>query len=309
MLLLEIRRLNIFILTNNTENFMKKENVNYFMVGIFVLLGFILLLAMLFKITGGQSDSDEYFVEFDNVTGIKDGIVVTYGGYAIGSVNGVEPIFNDGKTVYKLSLLVKSGWKIPVDSRAQIVMPAVISDKQIEITQGTSQQYLVPGEILKSAEAVDIMELVDSIASQLNEFIPHSTQNINKLLVKLNSSADKVALVLSDKNVQHLNNVFKHADSSGESLAKLAAGFTRINKQLDSILNRTDLILNDNSEDIRYTVIELKKSIDVVSGRIESVMYNLDATSQNMNEFSRELRNNPGVVLGSKPPADAHGNK
>jgi hypothetical protein len=35
----------------------------------------------------------------------------------------------------------------------------------------------------------------------------------------------------------------------------------------------------------------------------------LDATSQNMNEFSRELRNNPGVVLGSKPPADAHGNQ
>jgi len=288
---------------------MKKENINYFMVGLFVLLGFILLLAILFKITGGQSDSDEYFVEFNNVTGIKDGIVVTYGGYAIGGVAGVEPIFNAGKTIYRLTLWVKSGWKIPADSTAQIVMPAIISDKQIEITQGLSQQYLSPGETLKSDEAVDIMELVDSIASQLNQFIPQSTQNINNLLDKLNTSADKVALILSDENVQHLNNVFKHADSSGESLAELAAGFSRINKQLDSILNRTDLILNDNSEDIRYTVIELKKSIDVVSGRIESVMYNLDATSQNMNEFSRELRNNPGVVLGSEPPADAHGNK
>ncbi len=288
---------------------MKKDNINYFMVGLFVLAGFILLFSMLFKITGGQSNTDDYFVEFDNVTGIKDGIVVTYGGYAIGAVQGLEPIFNSGQTVYRLSLRIKSGWKIPVDSTAQIVMPAVISDKQIEITQGVSQQYLAPGGTLKSAEATDIMELVDSIASQLNQFIPQSTQNINNLLVKLNTSADKVGLILSDKNVQHLNNVFKYADSSGESLSELAAGFTRINKQLDSILNRTDLILNDNSEDIRYTVIELKKSIDVVSGRIESVMYNLDATSQNMNEFSRELRNNPGVVLGSKPPADAHGNQ
>jgi len=283
---------------------MKKENTNYFMVGLFVLSGLALLFIMLFKITGGQSNSDEYFVEFDNVTGIKDGIVVTYGGYAIGAVNGVEPVFNSGKTVYKLSLWVKANWKIPDDSTAQIVMPAIISDKQIEITQGTSAAYLVPGDTLKSAEAVDIMELVDSIASELNEFIPQSTKNINALVAKLNYSANKVSVLLSDQNIQHMNNLFKHADSSGKSLSELADGFTRINKQLDSILNRTDLILNDNSEDIRYTVIELKKSIDTVSGRIESVMYNLDATSQNMNEFSRELRNNPGVILGSKPPVD-----
>jgi len=283
---------------------MKKENINYLMVGLFVLAGMLLLFIMLFKITGGQSNSDQYYVEFDNVTGIKDGIVVTYGGYAIGAVNGVEPVFNSGRTVYKLSLLVKSDWKIPTDSTAQIVMPAIISDKQIEITQGTSVEYLTPGDTLKSAEAVDIMELVDSIASQLNEFIPQSTKNINKLIANLNYSANKVSLLLSDKNIQHMDNLFKHADSSGKSLSELANGFTKINKQLDSILNRTDLILNDNSEDIRYTVIELKKSIDVVSGRIESVMYNLDATSQNMNEFSRELRNNPGVILGSKPPVD-----
>ncbi len=288
---------------------MKKENVNYFMVGLFVIAGFILLFTMLFKITGGQSNSDEYFVEFDNVAGIKDGIVVTYGGYVIGSVKGVEPVFNEAKTAYKLTLWIKSGWKIPTDSTAKIIMPAVISDKQIEISQGQLQQYLSPGDKIRSAEAADIMELADSIASQLNEFIPQTTQNINSLLEKLNNSADKVALMVSDENVGHLNNIFKHADSSGKSLSEMAAGFAQINKQLDSILNRTDLIINDNGEDIRYTVIELKKTIDVISGRIESVMYNLDATTQNMNEFSRELRNNPGVVLGSQPPADVHGNE
>ncbi len=288
---------------------MKKENVNYFKVGVFVLVGMVFLLVMLYKITDGQSNTDEYYAEFENVTGIKDGIVVTYSGYAIGSVDGVEPVFKAGKTVYKLTLLVKSDWKIPQDSTAKIVMPAIISDKQIEITQGLSENYLSPGDSLKSAEAVDIMELVDSIASQLNEFIPKSTKNVDFLLASLNYSADKISRILSDKNVRHLNNLFIHADASGKNLAKLTDGFTQINKQLDSILTRTDLILNDNSEDIRYTVIELKKSIDIVSGRIESVMYNLDATSQNMNEFSRELRNNPGVILGSQPPADTHTNK
>jgi phospholipid/cholesterol/gamma-HCH transport system substrate-binding protein len=285
---------------------MKKENINYLLVGVFVITAFFLLIIMLFKISGGNADTDKYYVEFDNVTGIKDGVIVTYGGYAIGEVYSLKPVFSNEKTLYRLSLRVKQGWNIPLDSTAQIVMPAIISDKQIEITQGVSKDFLTPGDTLKSSEAVDIMELVDSIASELNVFIPKSTKNINALISKLNYSANKIAVVFNDENVEHLNNLFIHADSSAKNLSDLAAGFTRINKQLDSILGKTDLILNDNSEDIRYTVIELKKSIDEISGRIESVMYNLDATSQNMNEFSRELRNNPGVILGSEPPEDKH---
>ena len=113
---------------------MKKENTNYFMVGLFVISGFLLLFVMLFKVTGDQSDADEYFVEFANVTGIKDGVVVTYGGYAIGAVNNVQPLLENGQVSYKLSLGVKSGWRITAESSAQIVMPVIISDKRIEIT-------------------------------------------------------------------------------------------------------------------------------------------------------------------------------
>jgi len=288
---------------------MKKEKINYFMVGLFVITGFLLLFIMLFKITGDQSDADEYFVEFTNVTGIKDGVVVTYGGYAIGAVNNVQPLLENGQMRYRLSLGVKSGWRIPADSSAQIVMPAIISDKQIEITQGQAEQSLQPGDTIKGTEAVDVMELVDSIGQKLNSFIPESTKNINKLLKQLNFSADQVALLLNQKNVGHLNSFFKNADSSSQNLAELTASFSRINKQLDSILDKTNVMLGDNSDDIRYSIIELKKSMDVISGRIESVMYNLDATSQNMNEFSRTLRNNPGAILGSTPPADIHGDK
>ena len=285
---------------------MKKENTNYFMVGLFVILGFLLLFAMLFKITGDQSDADEYFVEFTNVTGIKDGVVVTYGGYAIGAVNNVEPLLENGQMRYKLSLAIKSGWRIPADSSAQIVMPAIISDKQIEITQGQAKKSLQPGDTIQGTEAVDVMELVDSIGQKLNKFIPESTKNVNQLLQQLNYSADQVALLLNQKNVDHLNSFFKNADSSSQNLSELTASFSRINKQLDSVLDKTNIMLGDNSDDIRYSIIELKKSMDVISGRIESIMYNLDATSQNMNEFSRTLRNNPGVILRSAPPKDIH---
>jgi len=285
---------------------MKKDTVNYFMVGGFVIAGMLLLFFMLFKIIGAQADTDPYYAIFDNVTGIKDGVVVTYGGYAIGSVNEVEPLVADNRVRYRVSMNVRAGWKIPVDSQAQIVMPAIISDKQIEITQGVAQQNLSPGDTIQAREAVDIMLLVDSIARQLNQFIPQSTKNINQLIEKMSYSADQLAILLNSNNIEHLNNVFENADISSSRLVELSQSFTRLNRQLDTILTKTELMIDENGDDIRYTITEMKKSIDEVSGRIESVMYNLDASSQNMNEFSRKLRNNPSAILGSQAPADKH---
>ncbi len=285
---------------------MKKDNINYLMVGIFTFAGILLFLFMLFKIAGNISDTDQYFVDFENVTGVKDGVVVTYSGYEIGAVSGVEPIVENGYVRYRLSLLVKSGWRIPDDSEARIVRPTVISGRQVEITQGISKQYLKPGEIISSAEAVDIMKLVDSVAEELHRFIPRTTDNVDKLLTRLNYSADQMASLLSDKNITHLNNLLAHADTTSQNVSQLADSLNRINKQLNNILDKTDVILGDNSEDIRYTVMEMKKSVNAVSSRIESVMHNLENTSQNMNEFSRTLRNQPSAIIGSKPPAEKY---
>jgi phospholipid/cholesterol/gamma-HCH transport system substrate-binding protein len=48
-----------------------------------------------------------------------------------------------------------------------------------------------------------------------------------------------------------------------------------------------------------------------VARNIDSVTYNLESTSRNFNEFSRQLRENPGVLIGGTKPAreDAPGRR
>lgn len=57
---------------------MKRDNVNYLLVGAFVavmlVLGFILLTA----VTGRSGPTDEYRVFYDNVSGLKFGTGVYY---------------------------------------------------------------------------------------------------------------------------------------------------------------------------------------------------------------------------------------
>jgi phospholipid/cholesterol/gamma-HCH transport system substrate-binding protein len=284
---------------------MKKDNINYLMVGTFVLFSLLLLFYILFKITAMQSGNDSYYVIFKNVSGIKNGSAVTYGGYSIGQIESIEPVFENSKTSYKITLKVRGGWKIPDDSVAEVAMPGIIADKQIDIIEGQSTVLLQPGALIAGKESVDLMALANTLGTQLSDTLTVVSSDVFTLLNKLNNSADQIALILNDENRMHIEKMFNNADAATRQLVKLAKGFDRVNEQLNKILTKSISMLDDNDQDIRHLVIELRKTVQVVSENTHSIFYNLDATSRNMNEFSRQIRQNPSVIINSKPAADA----
>ena len=283
---------------------MKKNNINYFAVGLFILTALVILFAMMYRVTGQETGADNYFVVFDKITGIKRGTAVTYSGFPVGHMIGIEPVKENGRTRYKLHLQIKGGWTIPEDSVAQIIMPGVIADRQVEITEGLSPQQLKPGAIISSREAVDMMSLVNSIGQELDNSIVTLTTDASNLIKKLDTTANQLAVLLNDTNRDHLNNAFRNADQASVNMLRLSQGFERINTRMDDILKHADSLVKDNDADIRNTVTQLHRSVDTVSQNIDAILYNLDASSRNMNEFTRQLRNNPGVILGSKPAQD-----
>lgn len=283
---------------------MKKDKVNYLLVGSFVFTTLLLLIFLLFKINGMQSGADSYYVIFKNVTGIKNGSAVTYGGYQVGRIESMVPVFDQGKTSYKIKLKIKSDWKIPADSLAEVAMPGIISDKQIEITEGDSVNLLQPGDVISSKESVDLMALANNLGQEVGGLMTGVSDDVSALLKKLNKSADQISAILSDKNRMYIENMFKNADEATSHLVKLSKGFDRVNVQLDKVISKSMSIVDDNDQDIRHSVLALRKTMDVVSENIHSVLYNLDASSRNMNEFSRQIRDNPSAILGSKPPVD-----
>jgi phospholipid/cholesterol/gamma-HCH transport system substrate-binding protein len=149
-----------------------------------------------------------------------------------------------------------------------------------------------------------MMALVNSVGNELSTVIPNLAKDVSGLLQNLNQSAEHLALLLNEENRQHVSSMFANADEASANLARLAAGFDRINGQLDEILQRSNNILVSNDQDIRHSVVELRKAMDTVSSNIHAVMYNLESSSRNMNEFTRQLRDNPSVLIGSKPPVD-----
>lgn len=302
---------------------MKRDNINYLLVGSFVLVTLLILFFTLLKVSGLSGNFDDYYLHLDNITNITPGTAVTYSGYRIGTLTDIMPLRKNNKTVYRLTLGVKKGWRIPADSYARVVSPGVLAKKQIDITEGKSTKLLQPGELIEGRASVDIMTALTEVGGDLHNLseqaIKPLLKNLNKglvgslpilindstrLLKSLNQSAEQLSRVLNQDNQQHISQLLSNANEVTSQLVKMSRQVNSASTELGKLLKGSRALVSKNSVEINHSVGDLHAAIEKVAGSIESIMHNMDATSRNMNEFSRRLRENPGVLLNNQPPQD-----
>lgn len=262
---------------------MKRDTINYFAVGGFVLAGLIALGVVLLALTGQGGPEDDYVVRYRNVSGIRIGTPVYYEGYRIGQVNDIEPEHEQDGTRYLVTVSVRSGWPIPADSVAAALATGLLGDVSIAISEGKSAQRLDPGAEIKGREggdlfvafnelAVEVQALTrDSIRPMVDQLAQHGgpmMAELHQMIAKLNKSADGLNAAMSPQNQREFAEMLRHFNETSANASQLSADLLETRKSLDSALD------------------------------------NLDATSQNLREFSREIRANPNRLLSSQPPDD-----
>jgi phospholipid/cholesterol/gamma-HCH transport system substrate-binding protein len=76
-------------------------------------------------------------------------------------------------------------------------------------------------------------------------------------------------------------------------------------KKLDQLLSDSGAVVSDNRDEMKQAIHDLQLSMQVIAQRIGAITHNLDMTSRNLAEFSRQIRESPGLLLQSTPPPDA----
>jgi phospholipid/cholesterol/gamma-HCH transport system substrate-binding protein len=61
-------------------------------------------------------------------------------------------------------------------------------------------------------------------------------------------------------------------------------------------------MVDRNGKNVDKSTADLEYVLRTVSQNIDSITNNLEGTSRNMNEFSRLIRQNPGLLLGGAIP-------
>jgi phospholipid/cholesterol/gamma-HCH transport system substrate-binding protein len=301
---------------------LKRDTVNYVAVGSFVLVMLGALAAGLLAITGRSGPTDSYFVYYHNVSGIRYGTPVYYQGYGIGQVSGIEPEHVASGTRYRVDLAVRNDWPIPKDSLAAVMTTGLLADVSISIVEGKSAERLTPGSELRGREGGDlfmafnelageiqtltrnsIRPLVDQLGSTLGEGGP-VISDLRRLLAKLNEGADGLTQMLGPANQREVSQLLRRLNEASGNANQLSAQLLETRKQLDAVLAGADAMVEENRPEARQAVRELRVSLQAIAERIDGVMQQLDSTSRNLQEFSREIRANPNRLLSGTPPVD-----
>lgn len=295
---------------------MKRDTVNYTLVGAVVVGALVLLLVGMTLITGRGVASQDYFVHYKNVSGLRYGAPVFYEGYRIGQVGKVVPERAATGTRYRVTLAIRHDWPIPKDSPARLQSSGLLADVSIGISEGSSHDMLKPGGELQGEEGADIFAAMNDLAVQISDLtrnqISPLIRNLSQRVDSITGTLDKSAPVIMEQTrtllerMNHasdaLNDVLKPENRAAigailGNVKDLAAELRKTRATLDQALGELAGIAKENRPDVRRAVQDLGSVLAALSSRMDVISHHLESSSRNLDEFSREIRRYPNRLI------------
>lgn len=304
---------------------MRDARANYIIVGAFVMLMLAALVGTVAVLTGRSAATDTYTTRLDNVTGLKFGSKVTFEGFVVGQIEEIEGFQRDDRTAFVVTMAVRRGWRVPEGSRARVTAPGILAAPTLDIKGGSSTQSLPPGSDIPGAPAANIFAVMNTMAGEMGKL---NDQGLLPLLDTLNQQVQAIGGLLQQRAPELLGNLVAissdlavkaprittdvahmtqtlnsrfvteaNADQVAATLrntAELTAGLNDTRRKVDNVL----ATLEGNRGTIDESLKDLRHTLQTLARNIDSIAYNLEGTSRNVHEFSRQIRDNPGVLIG-----------
>jgi phospholipid/cholesterol/gamma-HCH transport system substrate-binding protein len=291
---------------------------SYTLVGAFVLLMLAALVLWIALISGRTGAIDRYTIAWTNVMGLVDGSPVSFQGYRVGRVERIGPTGEGAARGFEVEISVKRGWPIPEDSVARMLSSGLLSALVVDIAGGESQTLLAPGARIESRERDDVFTVVSAAAGQMGELVrsldplireleegaPEIVGNVRTLTNTLNETAGRLSGLVSEGNAARVETILSELASASRSAASVASELRQTGEDLDALLTRVDGVVAGNESDLRQLVADLRDSAAAIARGADSLSDNLVTASQNLVEFSDDVRRDPSVLVRGRAAGD-----
>ena len=291
---------------------MRNDRRNYAIVGAFVLAMAAALVVWIALMTGRTGATDGYFVLYDDVTGLKPGVTILYQGYPVGYIDSIAPHEVEGRRRFRVDLSVQRGWRIPADSLATITAPGLLAAYVIDIREGASEQMLEPGAEIPGRGAADVLAAVNSLAGEVEHILderigpifdeladgmPRIVANLEVFTKDLTVATEQINAVLEPANVERVASILRNLEGTTEESERLLRELGVTRGKLDGVVVKVDALLDEDQGQLGLALEDLQHSLAAVAAHIDAIAAELEATTRNASEFSRQIRNDPSVLL------------
>src|SRR5690606_1842579 len=217
---------------------MRNDNKKTVIVGIFVLIGIVILVAGVLTLGSAQKAFVKSFsvkAVFDDIGGLQTGNNVWYSGVKIGTVKKIN-FYGDSQVEIEMNIDAAVQDYIRKDSKATISSDGLIGNKIIVIYGGTSEAPKIENEDrLEAVMPLDTDKLMETLQENNNNLVS-ITNDLKVLTGKIANGEGIVGAVLTDSSLavnfrSILNNLERTAANSSRLTADLTKSSANPNKE------------------------------------------------------------------------------
>lgn len=274
--------------------------ISFFIASIILVIGLIWLSEQ----TVGWNNY-ELRIALERAEGLKRGDPLTVVGIKIGKVE--EILFRNNRAEVKVYL--QSDKKLARDSKFILDSGGLLGGKLINVTPGSSQDYLVDGETVEGEVAPGLLDLGPAMANLEGKLTAGadallSTDNINRMLLIVKDMQTTTASLadLITKNKSNVDETLANLKSGTGSLSTLVqdhkGGIDTTVTRLAQASKRFDAISKELAA-TSTTLRDIGKAIQDRRGSFGALIYerelydNLTLATRNLNELLDDIKKQP----------------
>jgi len=256
-------------------------------LGIFVVLGTILLIIAAYLIGNGQSLFVKKFTVnavFSNVNGLQVGNNVRFSGIDIGTVDNIE-MQNDSTIIVYMAINKKMKAHIRSNAVATIGSDGLVGSMLVNIVPGKEQASLIEdGARLKSYSKISSQDMLNTL-SVTNENAALLTSDLLKITQSLTEGKGTLGHLLNDTVM---------ANDLKQTITNLKLSSNRVNTTLNELQKTVKAI---NSGD---GVAGVLLSDTLSAQKVRSIIQNLEVSSNDINRMTTDLNSVIGDIKDGK---------
>ena len=261
--------------------------INFFKIGIFILIFTLMLLGVIFwlgKYGFEKKKFDEYSIYFkESVSGLSVGSAIKYKGFEVGNVNEIKINPNNSEEI-ELNILIQKGTPIKEDNYAILGNLGITGLKYIELKGGTNDSALLKenesGIKIIQSKTSDLVSLFDSTQDIAQEF-----------MLVLN----QIKKVLDDKNIDKFSKILSKSENSASNIEQLSEYLVKNEKKIDLLLKDISTLVKTSNE----SFVSVNKSANSFKELSNEFLLELKNGNFNLKELSKESFDKLNKVLNS----------
>ena len=280
---------------------MRSDNKKTVIVGIFVLIGIIILVVGILTLGAQQKafvKSYRVFAVFDDVAGLQTGNNVWFSGVKIGNVRKIN-FFGESQVEIEMNLESSTKDFIRKNSKATISSDGLIGNKIIVIYGGTAEAPPIEaGDRLEAVMPLDTDRMMETLQEN-NLNLVNITNDLKVLTGRLAGGEGIVGAMLTDSVlVQEFKSIMSNLNQTANNSNRMSRELARFSSQLNQSGTLVDDLLNDTT---------LFGNLKSTSEELDQTVKRAQEAAKNINKITENLQStdNPaGMMLNDEQFAD-----